>query len=73
MNDLRTTARVKITVEITQTGSWSRTCSVEQVHSQAAEAAIGYLQKLSEQERGKLRVVGKPAVTAVMATEAGHE
>lgn len=65
------TAIVTLTVEVRANGSWGTDCSVAQVHRQAAESAIGYLNNLARiQGSGRLTIVGKPEVKTVITERA---
>jgi hypothetical protein len=53
-----------ITVEVRNLGSWGTDCSLEQVHRQAAEAAIGYLRNFDRDSR--ITVIGQPEIKTVI-------
>jgi len=57
-------ATVQLTVEVSGLGSWGAGCTVEQVHRQAAEEAIGKLSRATGQTRD-FRIVGKPVVRVI--------
>lgn len=67
------TARATVTVEIYGLGSWGAECSLDQVHRQAAESAIGRLQQILDGARNgdgrSIRIVGEPNVTAVLVEQ----
>jgi hypothetical protein len=56
-----------VTVEISGLGSWGTSCSVEQVHRQASEEAVGFLRNLVAGNRGehRLRIIGQPEVKTI--------
>jgi hypothetical protein len=78
---VRATARVQLTIEISgEGGVWGADCSIDQVHRQAREGAIGALHRVinraarldAEQVPAvpiNLRIVGEPKVTAVLVEE----
>lgn len=57
-------ARVQLTIEVEVTDRWGADCPAGQVYKQARESAIAAVQKLGE---GKVRVLGEPRVTAILA------
>ena len=65
---MTTSAKVTVTVELFGLGTWGPECKIEQVVSQATEAAIYRL-------RGKLgsdvRIIGTPTVEAVTSKIGG--
>lgn len=68
---MSTSARVTVTLELTGLGSWGDDCSLSQVYKQAAEAAVGRINRAMT-DMGALtgaRLVGEPVVTAVTTTE----
>lgn len=60
-------ATVRVTLEIESDGSWADDCTVGQIHTQAAEAAIGKLHAMIAKSgmRG-IRLLSKPVVSAVV-------
>lgn len=61
-----TTAKVTVMLEITG-GSWGEGCTIEQVHRQGAEDAIGKIMRMIANEHG-VKIVGSPSVSAVIAS-----
>lgn len=57
-------ATVQMTIEISGLGNWGAGCTVDQVHRQAAEEAIGKLNRATQQTRD-FRIVGKPVVRVI--------
>ncbi len=57
-------ARVQVTVEIDGGGPWGTDCTMEQVHRQAAETAVNFLNSMPY---GTVRIIGEPRVIAVLA------
>lgn len=53
-----------ITVEVRGLGSWGTDCSVEQVHRQASEAALGIIRKIDCGHR--LTIIGKPEIKSII-------
>lgn len=45
--------------------SWGGECSLDQIHKQAADDAVGYLRQRCEKD-GRLRIIGDPKVEAVI-------
>lgn len=63
-------ARVSLNLEITLGDVWGGDCQVAQIHKQAAEAAIGSTQSLSDMIRqGRAKVIGEPKVTTILLEE----
>jgi hypothetical protein len=60
-------ATVTLTIEVHQLGSWGAKCALEQVRSQAVEAAVGRLQHLGAHHNFK--IVGKPTIGTVTLEE----
>lgn len=63
-----TDAKVTITLELSNLGSWGPDCTTGQVHDQAREAAIGRLNKVFKDHIADTRVVGSVIVEAVSTT-----
>jgi hypothetical protein len=66
MSDIKTTARVAVTVEV-MSSAWGKACTLQQVFDQAAAEALREVQNTAASKGW--RVVGKPKVTAVLAGE----
>lgn len=64
---IRTGAVATLTVEIHDLGAWGEDCPMTQVYEQAAEAAVGFLRNVAKGQLGKLKIIGEPKVTAIMA------
>lgn len=60
----KTGAKVTLTLELTNLGSWGPDCKIDQVYRQALQQAIGRLGKLFEGQRD-LKIVGRPVVQAI--------
>lgn len=64
------TARVTLTVEVLIRSHWGTGCTIDQVHKQAAEEAVGFIENQVSQKfpeaRARLHIVGKPKVDAVI-------
>lgn len=60
-----TSAKVTITLELTSLGSWGPDCKIEQVYSQAREAAIGRLNKVFKDHIKTTQIVGPIIVEAI--------
>ncbi|MBP2197186.1 hypothetical protein [Pantoea cypripedii] len=58
-----TSAKVTITIEISNLGMWGPDCQISQVYRQAIEEANGKLSKLFYGQ--DIRVVGTPVVQAI--------
>lgn len=63
---VRTTtgAKVTLTLELTNLGSWGPECKIDQVYKQALDQAVGRLGKLF-QGQSNIRIVGRPIVQAI--------
>lgn len=57
-------ATVQLTVEISGLGNWGAGCTVDQVHRQATEAAVGKLARAMGQTRD-FRLIGNPIVRVI--------
>ncbi len=66
MADSKATAHVTLTVEITVGSTWGDNCTVGQIYKQAAEEALGIIDRLLGEQ---IRIVGRPVVTAVAIEE----
>lgn len=53
-----------ITVEVRGLGSWGTDCSVEQIHRQASEQAIGALRNMDKDRR--LTIIGQPEIKTII-------
>lgn len=60
-----TGAKVTITLELSNLGSWGPGCTTAQVHDQAREAAIGRLNQLFKDHLDSTKIVGQVIVEAV--------
>jgi len=60
-----TCAKVTLTVELTNLGSWGPDCTLDQVYRQAREAAIGRLDKVFKDHIATTRILGPVIVKAV--------
>jgi hypothetical protein len=71
-------ARVQLTIEVDVGSSWGSDCTVAQVHKQGEEEAIGCVRQLLQEaitgddrilkdRASRIRIVGHPKVTAVLA------
>ncbi len=63
------TAKAKLTIEINSLGSWSSDCRIDQITSQASEAALGVIRKMQEKVNHQIQVVGEPVITTVVIME----
>lgn len=60
-----TAAKVTLTIELTNLGSWSPDCTIDQVYRQAREAAIGRLNKVFKDHTSTTRILGPVVVEAI--------
>ncbi|WP_070096470.1 hypothetical protein [Pseudomonas sp. NBRC 111139] len=60
-----TGAKVTITIEMTNLGSWGPDCTLDQVYRQAREAAIGRLNNVFKAHVATTRILGPVIVEAV--------
>ncbi|WP_129543821.1 hypothetical protein [Serratia sp. 1D1416] len=60
----KTGAKVTLTLELTNLGSWGPECKIEQVYRQALEQAVGRLGRLFKGE-SNIRIIGRPVVQAI--------
>ncbi|VVO21675.1 hypothetical protein [Pseudomonas fluorescens] len=65
---VRTTtgAKVTITLELSNLGSWGPDCTTGQVHDQARESAIGRLNRLFKDQLESVKIIGPVKVEAVI-------
>lgn len=74
MSNIHATARVQLTVEITGLGGWGDGCSIQQIHKQASEDALGKFSAaivlLAKNHSIHMRVVGEPKVNAIITERA---
>lgn len=64
---VRTTtgARVTLTIEISDVGSWGPDCQMDQVYRQALEAAIGRVRNAFAKDARGVKIIGAPVVQAI--------
>ncbi|WEK32914.1 MAG: hypothetical protein P0Y58_12210 [Candidatus Pseudomonas phytovorans] len=60
-----TGAKVTITIEMTNLGSWGPDCTLDQVYRQAREAAVGRLNKVLKDHVATTRIMGSVIVEAI--------
>ncbi len=60
-----TGAKVTITIEMMNLGSWGPDCTLDQVYRQAREAAIGRLNKVFKDYVATTRILGPVIVEAI--------
>jgi hypothetical protein len=60
----KTGAKVTLTLELTNLGSWGPECKIDQVYRQALEQACGRLGRLF-QGQSDIQIVGRPVVQAI--------
>lgn len=60
----RTGAKVTLTLELTNLGSWGPECQINQVYKQALDQAVGKLGRLFKGQ-SDIRIVGRPVVQAI--------
>jgi hypothetical protein len=60
----RTGAKVTLTLELTNLGSWGPDCKIDQVYQQALGQACGRLGRLFKGQ-SDIRIVGRPVVQAI--------
>lgn len=60
----KTGAKVTLTLELTNLGSWGPDCKIDQVYKQALDQAVGRLGRLF-QGQSDIRIVGRPVVQAI--------
>lgn len=67
---LSTMARVTLTVELALTSGWGPDCTMEQIHRQASDEAIGRLRNLRTANGGfpNIKIIGEPTIDMVTAT-----
>ncbi|HAU4333271.1 TPA: hypothetical protein F6W14_27290, partial [Serratia marcescens] len=60
----KTGAKVTLTLELTNLGSWGPECQINQVYKQALDQAAGKLGRLLNGQ-SDIRIVGRPIVQAI--------
>lgn len=60
-----TGAKVTVTLELSNLGSWGPDCTTGQVHDQAREAAIGRLNRLFKDHLDTTKIIGQVKVEAI--------
>ena len=65
-------AKATITVEIDCNSTWDEKTTINQVRKQACDDAIGFLNRLQAEHRGKFIVVGKPSIN-IISFNAGEQ
>lgn len=66
MSNVKATARVQVTLEVTLSQPWGAECNFAVLQKAAKEDALMRIQKLSGSD---VRIVGTPKVTAVLVEE----
>jgi hypothetical protein len=64
---VRTTtgAKVTLTVELSNLGSWGPDCLLDQVYRQAREAAVGRLNRAFKEDSRNIRILGPVIVESI--------
>ncbi len=60
-----TSAKVTVTLELSNLGSWGPNCTTGQVHDQASEAALGRLNRLFKDHFDSTKIIGQVKVEAI--------
>ncbi|MEL5662881.1 hypothetical protein PTT73_15210 [Serratia ureilytica] len=60
----KTGAKVTLTLELTNLGSWGPECQINQVYKQALDQAVGKLGRIFKGQ-SDIRIVGRPVVQAI--------
>jgi hypothetical protein len=61
----RTGAKVTLTIELSNLGSWGPGCNLEQVYKQALEAAEGRINRAFKDDKQGIRLLGPVVVQAI--------
>lgn len=61
-------AYATVTFELHGLGHWGEECTMQQILTQAADAARGIIRELEQRHRG-VRKIGSIAITSVVVTE----
>jgi hypothetical protein len=60
-------ATVTLTIEVKAEGCWADNTSIEQVHKQARDSAIGILNRcVRPDDRPLIKIIGTPRIVSVM-------
>lgn len=63
-------ARVKVELEIAVGSKWGADCSIEQIHKQAENEAVGIIRHLCEQaQERRVTIIGTPNISAVIVNK----
>ena len=65
MTLLKSTAIVKLTVEVSNLGMWNDSCTAAQIMEQAKQEAVSKLGKSLHSNGQGFKIVGEPVVTVV--------
>lgn len=61
----QTGAKVTLTIELTNLGSWGPDCKLDQVYQQAREAAVGRINRAFKDDTLHIRILGPVVVEAI--------
>jgi hypothetical protein len=67
--NVRASATVELTVVLSNLGCWGDDCKLDQVHRQAADAALTRLEQAKYKVGLHHRIVGTPKVTVIVVEE----
>ena len=66
---IKTTARVKVLLEISLPDLWGSDCLLSQVHKQAEDSAMNIISQKIVGSRENIRIIGKPESMAIIIKE----
>lgn len=62
-------AVVTLTVEVEVGSSWGNECTLGQVHKQAKDSAIGFINQIAAKNQRRIKIVGELKVKTVINAE----
>ena len=66
---IKTTARIKVLLEVSLPDLWGDDCLLSQVHKQAEDSAINIISQKIVGSRKDIRIIGKPESVAIIVKE----
>jgi hypothetical protein len=61
----KTSAKVTLTLELENLGSWGPECQLDQVYRQAREAAVGRINRAFKDDNRNIRILGPVIIEAI--------
>ena len=64
---IRTTARVRILLEVSLSDTWGEDCTISQVHKQSKDSALNIVSQMISGSMRNVKPIGEPKVEAIIA------